>query len=356
MSEYDDPSRSSRHALAEGDNPGTLVCSSCHDVHSAAASDTVKGLISSRGKKSGNEFCYSCHGASAGSVPGGDLRGFQDSAHNAGVVAPPTGTKVVCLSCHVAHSTREAALDPYSGDDRCLRCHQAGAFSDTSVDILQRLSGPGPDTRHDLLAADSSATGSRLACENCHEPHTASVTTPCVDPYNPSTTGGMSAAGNAFCLKCHSGALPRSTDTSPWAAAPLAAGGATNTVDIAAAWATNFHSGGSVSTTAGANLRPGMGFSAGDTLVCGDCHDPHGSPNRFTLLDTVRAKTGTMTADALLVVPVGGGGVDLRFFCSSCHDLSASTHPGPAQGGADLSVYPLDCTASGCHRHVGNGL
>ena len=42
---------------------------------------------------------------------------------------PPTGTKVVCLSCHVSHTSREAALYPYSGDDRCLACHTTGVFS-----------------------------------------------------------------------------------------------------------------------------------------------------------------------------------------------------------------------------------
>ena len=99
-----------------------------------------------------------------------------------------------------------------------------------------------------------------------------------------------------------------------------------------------------------------MGFAAGDTLVCGSCHDSHGSPNRFMLLDTVRAKTGTATADALLVVPLASGGADLSFFCASCHDLSPATHPGPGAGGADLNVFPLDCTAAGCHRHAGNGL
>ena len=351
---YEDPSRTSRHTV--GANDGDLVCSNCHDVHSAEQTGSVKGLLRSNGVVSGNKYCYTCHGATAGATVGGDLRGFEGSAHATAVVDSTAGSKVVCLGCHVGHSSREARLFPYSGDDRCLGCHSNSTSSASGVDIDQRLSGDGADTRHDLRAADSSSTGSLLTCENCHEPHVSSATTPCVDPDNPSNISGIPTTGTAgvtFCLKCHDSGLPTSVDTSGWAPAPLAAGGATSTANIAAVWSTNFHGGG---TSTNPRLLPTMGYAAGDSLTCEACHDPHGSPNRFMLLDTVRAKSGTMTADALLVVPVAGGGADLRFFCSSCHDVSASTHPGPAQGGADLSVYPLDCTASACHRHVGNGL
>ncbi len=350
MTEYSDESRTSRHDVpmtGEG-----LVCASCHAVHSAAATDTVSGLISSGGEKSGNPFCYSCHGATAGTKPRGDLRGFEGSSHSTAVAEPPTGTKVVCLSCHVSHSSREAALYPYTADDRCLGCHTTGVFADTKTDIAARLAGPGSDTRHDLLAADSVATGSRLGCANCHEPHTASATEPCVDPDDPSTTGGMSAVGDALCLRCHDADLPTSIQTSGWAAAPLGSGGATYTVNIASSWETTSVHGAGASVSP--NLRTDMGYSAGDTLVCGSCHDSHGSPNRYTLLDEVRGKAGTPTVSAVLVVPVGAAGADFRFFCASCHDLTAANHPGPGLGGADLTVFPLDCTS--CHAHAGNGL
>ncbi len=352
LNEYTDNTRTSRHAVTVDTHTGTLVCSNCHGVHSAEQTDTVKGLLLAGDKKSGNAYCYTCHGATAGSSPRGDLRVFEGSVHATAVAPPASGTEVVCLSCHVAHSSREAAMFPYSGDDRCLGCHSTSATASGTVDVASRLSGPDSSTRHDLRSADSSATGSRLSCANCHEPHAASVTTPCVDPDNPTTSGGV-ATGVAFCLKCHDGSLPTSAETSGYAAAPLAASGSTATVDIAGAWATNFHGGGAASNP---NLRPEMGYSKGDTMTCNACHDPHGSPNRFTLLDTVHSKTGTTTADGLLVVPLSGGGADLRFFCSSCHDVSALTHPAAGAGGADLNTFPLDCTAFGCHRHVGNGL
>ena len=102
-------------------------------------------------------------------------------------------------------------------------------------------------------------------------------------------------------------------------------------------------------------LRVDMGWQSGDRLTCLACHDAHGSQNRWTLRESVKGKTGVTTVDALLVTPVGSG-ADFRFFCSSCHLLSAATHPGPAAGGADLSAFPIDCTSGGCHTHDGSGL
>ena len=61
-----------------------------------------------------------------------------------------------------------------------------------AVDILRSLSGPDHPPRHDLLNADQASTGSRLACGNCHEPHSSTPATKLVDPDKPKTTGGWS--------------------------------------------------------------------------------------------------------------------------------------------------------------------
>jgi len=353
LGEFADSDRMSRHDVPIGTDPGTLSCSSCHGVHSAEQTDTVKGLLlSGDNVKSGNEYCYSCHGATASVAVRGDLRTFDVSGHGTGIAEPPSGTKVVCLSCHVAHSTVEASLYPYAADDRCLGCHSSAASSAAQTDIALSLSGSGTDTRHDLLAADGVATGSRLACANCHEPHTSSATTPCVDPDNPTTVGGM-IASDALCLRCHDGELPTSVVTSGWASAPLAAGGATTTVDLTAAWTSSIHGAGS---SVDPNLRVDMGWAKGDTLRCDSCHDSHGSLNRFVLGDSVSAKATSVTAGPLQVVPLAGGGADFRFFCSGCHVVGPATHAGPLEGGADLSAWPIDCTQSDCHTHTGTGL
>ena len=351
LGEFSDSSRMSRHDVPIGTDPGTLSCSSCHGIHSAEQTETVKGLLlSGENVKSGNEYCYSCHGATASVAARGDLRGFDVSGHGTGIAEPPTGTKVVCLSCHVAHSTVETGLYPYAADDRCLGCHSAASASAGQTDIALSLSGSGSDTRHDLLAADSLAKGSRLACANCHEPHTSSATTPCVDPGNPTTIGGM-VASDALCLRCHDGVLPTSVVTSGWAPAPLSASGETTTVDLTAKWTASIHGAGA---SVNPNLRTDMGWVKGATLRCDSCHDSHGSLNRFVLRDSVSAKSTSLTAEPLQVVPLAGGGADLRFFCSGCHVVGPATHP--LDGGADLSAWPIDCTLSGCHTHMGTGL
>ncbi len=351
MSEYDDASRESSHPVSIDGTQDGLFCASCHAVHDSETTGTVKGLLSAGGEKSGNPFCYACHGE-ATAVPRGDLHVFEASAHGTGVVEPPTGTKVICLSCHVSHSTRDASLYPYNGDDRCLGCHSTGVFGEADGDVAGRLTGADSGTRHNLLVADATTTGSRLTCANCHEPHTATATTPCVDPYEPTTAGGMDASGSAFCLSCHDGDLPTSADTSGWVEAPLAEGGSSVTTDIASMWTTNVHGdGASVSPS----LRADMAYEAGDSLGCAACHDPHGSQNRYALRDSVSSQGDTMSVDAILVVPAGTG-YDFRFLCAACHELTAASHPGPGLGGADLSSFPIDCTASGCHTHAGSGL
>ncbi len=345
LSDYTDMSRTSRHAVPFDDLSGDLNCTDCHGVHSSEQSATVPGLLRAGDAVSGNPFCYECHGEDADAGPRGDLRVFEDSAHGAGVVAPPTGTKVVCLSCHVSHTSQGASLVPYSADDRCLGCHTQGVLTGGATDISGSLAGA-PDTRHDLRSADSSKTGSRLSCGNCHEPHTSTAATPCVDPDRPTTTNTISASGVRLCLRCHDDALPTSEDTSGWVAAPLGAGGATATADVSSSWETTSVHG------AGDSVAPQLRSSMGEkesALICGDCHDSHGSSNRFMLHESVRSLTQSESADSLLVVPLPGGGADMRLFCDSCHDVSPQTHPA-----ADLNEWPVDCTV--CHNHAGGGL
>jgi predicted CXXCH cytochrome family protein len=211
--------------------------------------------------------------------------------------------------------------------------------------------GDGAGTRHDLLAQDGSASGSRLTCANCHEPHTSSAATPCVDPDSPTTTHTLSASGVTLCLRCHDDALPTSAETSGWAQSPLGEGGTTTTKNIKDVWDTNVHGDGSSDSP---SLSGSLGYAKGDALSCASCHDAHGSTNRYALLESV-AGTGTSnSADNLTAVPVPGGGWDLRFYCDSCHDLAGAGHSVAVD--TSISVGWVDCTRSGCHTHADNGL
>jgi hypothetical protein len=236
-----------------------------------------------------------------------------------------------CEACHTTNNQGNAVADTTVGyrstkdaryhDVQCESCHGPG---------LSHASSPtGNNTPLASIQADTNATN---GCGECH----TGVHDPFVQDWKGTNVGGLShsivqsgTVGNAdpTCVGCHTaqGALDKLGVTEHY-----------------------------VEQTA--NLTTALTATNALPLVCAVCHDPHGSPNRYTLLDTVRAKTGTATAEGLLVVPVGATGADFRFFCSSCHDLTAATHPGPSDGGADLNQFPIDCTASGCHTHVGNGL
>lgn len=350
LTELADPSRPSRHPVAAGDNEGHLSCSDCHDPHMGGKPDSAVALLDHGDEETPNSACYRCHGETSPVGPRGDLSGFERSTHATRVAEPADGTGVVCLTCHVSHSSKEPSLVPLSDDDRCLNCHSAGGGAVGDADIAVRLGESDPSTRHDLLK-DDQAAGSRMSCGNCHEPHTSTATSPTVDPNNPKTTGVWAGSIDSFCLRCHDASLPTSAETSGWVAPPLARSGAATTTDIAATWAGSVHGD---ATGTPQYLRADMGYSAEDKLTCDSCHDPHGSPNRSTLAASVSSEDGTRVVSGLLVYPMAGGGADVRFFCASCHDVGPANHPDPGSGGADLSVWPLDCTS--CHAHSGSGL
>lgn len=351
LGEFSDTSRGHRHAVPAGTQPGTMRCADCHDPHGEKGAPRRR-LLYNDGARTGDAICYNgCHGATATVEPRGDLRIFESSGH-ASATPAPADTQVKCLVCHESHSTREPSLYPYAPDDRCVTCHSLEGAVPGAADIRRTLSGPDATTRHDLLSADQAATGARLACGNCHEPHSSTPTTKVVDPRNPTTAGGWSGTGDDFCLRCHTTRLPTSTETSGWVLPPLGSGGTTYTSDIASRWAGDIHGG---LVRAPTTLRADMGYLPGDPVACQKCHEPHGSANRWNLRESVTSKSGTLTVSGLLVYPVGSG-ADVRFFCNACHDVTPASHPTTAAGGADISVFPMDCISSGCHRHGVSGL
>jgi predicted CXXCH cytochrome family protein len=311
----------------------------------------------------GDGVCYSCHGPST-ALPFGDMSAFEGSAHM-DVADPPSGSKVKCMACHDAHASRNTRLTTYTGFMVCVQCHNTG--TDAEPDIWSKLQlNADANAKHSLLPADQT-TGARMQCQNCHSTHALTADTPLVDPHDPGPTGVWTGHGTqrSFCFRCHDGTpLPTASETAPWAGAVLGAprtpGGSpeTTAADIQLAYADNVHGDGTpgdVAATA-ALLRADMGYTTGTTLDCDACHDPHGASNAFALKESVVSQSGDATVSGLSVVEAtgaGGGlaGYDMRFFCSSCHVLTAASHASLVPTSeVDLARFPIDCTR--CHKHM----
>jgi hypothetical protein len=125
------------HAIAASRGVTSEACSGCHGMQHAAA-------------KSGNSWCWDCHGASASSMSavasaaaygnaGGDHQtGYASSAHGSSVLAGDA-SGVQCRACHTHSSTAVAKIDYRSsgtGDSQealCYRCHSASSAETASA-------------------------------------------------------------------------------------------------------------------------------------------------------------------------------------------------------------------------------
>ena len=349
-----------------------MTCGSCHAAIARDASTTA-GLIAAGGAgmtgvgaARGDQACYECHGPST-QLPYGDLTGFEVSAH-AAVSTPTSGSGVKCEACHDPHASRNTGLTTYAGVMVCAQCHSAST-ADVSGDVWDDLQADDDPTSHHPLMAQDQTTGARMQCQNCHSTHALTAGAPLVDPHDPGPTGVWTghSTQRSFCFRCHDGTpLPTAAQTAPWADAVLGAprtpGGSpeTTAADIQLAYADNVHGDGTPSDLAAtaALLRPDMGYTTATatTLDCNTCHDPHGTSNAFALKESVVSRNGNTTVSGLSVVEIPGSGgtpagYDMRFFCSSCHILTAASHASLVPTSeADLARFPIDCT--GCHKHV----
>lgn len=347
----------SSHGMGTRADPGATLCTDCHNPHFAGAASNMNNLLASKETTSGVDFCYSCHGENS-TLPGGDMRSFQQTGHEKGIVAPNGMSSITCAACHQSHGSAAKSLLTENADyTTCLQCHSASGNNPDAPDKQYLLDMSADSSAHlPLLGSDQSATGARLSCVNCHNPHRTTPQDKVIDPYSPNTVWTGSRID--FCLSCHKGdPLPNASDIGTSVPEPLGAGGATTLPDIARSYlATD-----SAETTLSPHgvgdssydldgtperyVRDSMGYQVGDVLTCETCHEQHGGANAFALRGSISSKDGSIVQRGLLVIKLPNDeGYDMRFFCSACHVMKASEHPtGP------LSAQPMDCT--GCHSH-----
>lgn len=338
------PDTGSRHDIEAASFAGTLYCVSCHSGHRSNEA-TDPALLDVDGARAGTDVCYGCHGAGA-VAPLSDLTVFEGSSH--ATVASGSQASITCAACHDTHTSADPQLLASSGWMLCVDCHDGSTPPATDI-LSQIIASDDHRTRHDVTAEDQSAqNGSRITCANCHNAHAVTDQYKLVDPDDPSPAGEWTTGVTSFCLTCHDGVLPTPAQTMPWVEAPLSASGENTTTDLAAAYQLNVHGYGESTVTA-LYLRPEMGYAIDDVLSCRACHDGHGTVNPMNLRQNIPSADGLTLVSGRVAVEVPGGGMDLRFLCSACHEIDPARHLIATGGVTSIDTFPLDCTE--CHSH-----
>lgn len=324
----------------------------------------------------------------------------------------PTGACAHCHSQHGPLLQPMLLFSPANlsqTDNVCLRCHNEGASAQTTALVNRSYSfragawtaDPVNDVREtfDSLDAGSSHNLADISaflttptarwgfsaestpCAACHNPHAATRGTPASRPSHHGTGGSWGLWGEAAAERMP-GDWPGYQP--PYAFSPVAlfepAGdadpglAAQNTVNYVALctdchdgtnvvfsttlgrdlrainWATARHGGGTATSKAG-EMRPPYSDALVGTYVlnCTDCHEPHGSHNRYLLREEVNGQAPVAITTLTSTVP----GPDARCnkewvaLCGNCHaGLNADgVHSHPRFLPPEVS----GCT-SGCHN------
>jgi predicted CXXCH cytochrome family protein len=154
--------------------PGSTVpigsCANCHVPHAQS-----NGKLTQVG---GNALCIGCHNAPTAARPPSysfsDDVAYSGSAHQG----------QACVDCHPAHGSASdgaGSASIVSGRDGslCFKCHPgvASAFT-VSVDPL---------THHDAGSGARGTGGTKLHCDDCHNPHSVTTAAKVTDPDAPGT-------------------------------------------------------------------------------------------------------------------------------------------------------------------------
>jgi|GEM_PF-2327996 len=365
----------SRHPVPAGGNPGTMDCSDCHNAHldylavdgggnklfPKIMEQTYNGIKYYKG----NELCYTCHGVGSAYKGGDHETAFEGSVHNTAMPNPASGTENRCINCHEPHAAPNENLKRYSEEQACFACHYPDTIAPGAPDIYARITAsPSPDTHHDVLDEDQAVNGSKIECQNCHNPHGLTAVYKLTDPDNPAPgvlwtetaepTEAQPKSGtiNEFCLRCHDGTYTGNGTVAPYA--PSVTPGTENLKNLDSTfYGTDKHG---IVDGQPKNFDTSMGYDNSSSapnyiLACTECHDPHGDLNGYNLRSEVSSRDHTKTKRGLLSYTwrYNDGGVvkkgaDARFFCNGCHGRK---HMG------NNKSFPTDCFqgGTGCHSH-----
>ncbi|MFZ3173066.1 MAG: cytochrome c3 family protein [Carboxydocellales bacterium] len=228
---------------------------------------------------------------------------FQYTVNNAADTVPHGNYSVTTESCAICHNTHAAQskylINAQRIDTVCLNCHdgtsaqKVNSFPSTYVHIS--------DTKD-------------VHCNNCHNPHKSKSTTPVYllkDTYDSGTKTGDPTEYN-LCFNCHKDPY---NNTSGYVQA---------TADIYQYYSKLSNSGaGTKGQDKGHFIQydrytfpDGTAVPVGFQLRCTDCHDQHGSSNKYLLRTKLGTNPNAITINSSGILTV----TEERNFCKGCHN------------------------------------
>jgi len=186
-----------------------------------------------------------------------------------------------CSACHSAHGKRGAGTLRDAVPELCFNCHSP--FGDrlvaASTDVYGKFSRqyrhPVEDTARyhqaDEDLPEKEVTRPRhVSCLDCHRPHLSESETPMIGSSGYSSSGQVKKKAESIsevCYKCHSESVNL----------PV---GSPNTREEFLPSNASYHP---VERFARSRSISVISELSGKTMECIDCHDPHGSDNKFML-------------------------------------------------------------------------
>jgi len=199
-----------------------INCLGCHTDHASPNGALVRSSIGTR-TVSGNDntLCSACHdpiGSKPSTYSYRGIDAYDPTPHNQAShdpAQPLDGQRAgLCLNCHAPHGTSYPSgvkmLTAEREDNLCYgsgsgSCHTLATSSGPSV-YSQYHANSDVRTHHDVRQEDQQASGSRVTCSNCHNPHVNTANKPYCDPddlsqaIEPGPIAYVNSNGEAFAL------------------------------------------------------------------------------------------------------------------------------------------------------------
>jgi len=195
---------------------GRLSCRTCHSAHTrGGAGQTFATAVFLRVDHEPAELCVKCHADGYDDASGRHHPLSRLSSPLPAILAEsgarpgPDAPRITCLTCHLAHGSRDDTLlvTGADTDTLCRACHQG-----SHGDRIHRVEGEEGGGGHPLDAVLSPpqraaavamhgrvGVDGRMLCLSCHRTHHAA---------SASDVLADTLEGGALCLRCHDGKSP----------------------------------------------------------------------------------------------------------------------------------------------------